>query len=165
MAYLTAAPTAITLDSTVTINSFGHDYTGTVVELKDRTCKVRYTNKGGREYTLQVKRTDVAEASAAQKAGTERAIQTKRLRNDVRGAKRQLEYSTTIAAETLDDVNAKRAESRRIAEGYGWTIRENDLPMSPEAFAVLHATRQQWLREAEERLAKAEQALAEHEAR
>ena len=56
----------ITLGATVTVNSFGHDYSAIVLELKPRTALIQYTNKSGNEWTLRVKRTDVADPTARQ---------------------------------------------------------------------------------------------------
>lgn len=129
----------LTVGCSVPVNSFGYLYTAEVIELKERTAMIRYTNKGGTVWTLRVKRDDIAAPTAAKKAATERGVKTRQLRSGVMWRKRNLEYATKSAEETLEQVNHRREQSRKIAAGYGWKIEPHHTPMTQAEFEIHRA--------------------------
>lgn len=152
----------LTVGCSVPVSSFGYNYSAEVIELKERTAMIRYTNKGGTVWTLRVKRDDIAAPTAAKKAATERGVKTRTLRNGVMWRKNNLEYATKSAEETLEQINHRREQSRKIAAGYGWKIGAHDAPMTQAEFEIHRAERVAYELRNREELAAAEAALAAH---
>ncbi len=109
MAHLLAVYTNPVLGQQVRVNSFGHDYTAEVIEIKPRTMKVRYTNGQGNVWTPSVKRTDVAAPTEAQKSATERGVKTRELKADIRCTLSNITNVQESLARSLDDINADHA--------------------------------------------------------
>lgn len=157
-------PVTPIVGETIPVYSFGHRYKATVLKVNPRTVEVTYTNKSGNVWTLTVKRNDVAAPTEAQQAATAQGKKTRQLRNNVRWATNELKWKQQWADQTIEQVNAERAESRRTSEKYGWRIDAHQMDITPERFAIDQAEaiarRDEQARKLE--IAKAE--LAAHEA-
>lgn len=159
-----ATPIAAVVGGTLPIFSFGYSYTAEVLEVKERTALVRYTNKGGKEWTLRVKRNDVAAPTAEQRAATERGATTRALRGNVRWRASSLEHAESVAAETREEINAKRAETRRKHIEYGWKLESWTEPLTEEGYAAERAVRLEQVARCAAALAEAQAQLNAHEA-
>lgn len=143
MAQVIGTP-ALSLGTSVTIKSFGHNYTGIVTELKARTAMIRYVNKGGTTYDMRVKRTDIAGPTAEQQAATAQGVEVRRLRVEVRDGnwrERQIAwFTTTVIERDLATENAQRAEYRA----------QRNIADSAEFPGVNTMTAERWAKEQEE---------------
>ena len=161
---------ALTLGATVTIKSFGNEYTGTVTELKARTALVRYVNKGGKTYELRVQRTDIAAPTAEQKDAAARGGETRRLNGDVKMWTRHVADEARRFGHDVNEENARRADE--VAEHiatcakYGWTIsdwaaRQQENPLTAEQWAAEQAKSAERVAELNGKIAAAKSRLAE----
>lgn len=163
MAHINSStPIPAVVGSVVPVHSFGHEYQATIVSVAPRTMVVRYTNKSGKVWELKVKRNDIAAPTEKAKAATAQGVKTRTLRSAVRSKEWQIKHAAERAMETLDSINAKRAESRATAEGYGWKLQRWDLPMTEAEYEFEMPNRVEILACAAHDLENAKAELAAH---
>lgn len=163
MAHLiTIHTTTPVLGQAVEVNSYGYNYYGTIVELKPRTMRVEYVNKGGARKVAHVKRTDVAAPTAAQKDATERGVKTRTLKNDIRCATWDINHLMNSKARSLESINESRAADRAERAALGRAIVDWVLPMTEAEYATRQAELTSLIETRLARLAKLEAELEAH---